>query len=136
MIRGVNVFSKVKQTTRKLKPVKALQSPRGTFGRNKNSLKLICLCSHLIMPLLTAQQCNMLLLFKHFDIPYLYTQRRSPWKHVCNNLPPAYYVTMAAIPEYSFSVCPSLVFMTHNLQGKPQFSLYLMMFLPYIFTKT
>lgn len=39
------------------------------------------------MTLLTAQQCNMLLLLKHFDIPYLYTHRGSPWKHPCNNLP-------------------------------------------------
>lgn len=34
-----------------------------------------------------ATQCT-LLLFKHFDMPYLFTHRGSPWKHHCNNLPP------------------------------------------------
>lgn len=65
------------QATREYKPL--LKHDRGTFTRNKKSFKLFRLCLHHIMTLLTAQQRNMLLLCKHFDMPYLYTHRGSPW---------------------------------------------------------
>lgn len=78
----------VKQSALVFKHKPVLKYYGGMFSRNKNSFKLFRLCLRLIMTLLTAQQRNMLLLFKHFDMPYLYTHRGSPWKHHCNNLPP------------------------------------------------
>lgn len=76
----------VKQDAYKHKPV--LKRYGGIFSKNKNSFKLFRLCLHHIMTLPAAQRRNMLLLFKHFDMPYLYTHRGLPWKHHCNNLPP------------------------------------------------
>lgn len=56
----------------------------------------------------------------------IHTHRALLWKHCCKYLPPCLLCCYSSHPRIvSFFLCPSLVFVTHNLQWKPQFSLSL-----------
>lgn len=68
---------------------------------------------------------------------YPYTHRALLWKHPCKYLPPfcllCCHGSHPRIVSLFFSLRPSLVFMTHNSQWKPQFSLSLIPLFPFTF---
>lgn len=110
----------------KTKPVKGVPSI-SLFGWEKQ-LQTFCT---------TAEQSSLLRYKQHCGMWYLSIQHRALlWKHPCKYLPTCLlccYSSHPRIVSFFFFLRPSLVFVTHNSQWKPQFSLSLIpLFFPHI----